>query len=98
MHTSEIQQIETTLLLEAMYQRYGYDFRNYAMASIERRLRLFLKTSGEQHLADLIPKALRNEDFFSDMVQALSVSTTEMFRDPHVYRAIREQVLPLLRT
>ena len=98
MHTSEIQEIEATLLLEAMYQRYGYDFRNYARASVERRLRLFLKTSGERHLADLIPRALRDEDFFSDMVQALAVPTTEMFRDPHVYLAIREQILPLLRT
>jgi len=97
-NASEIQNIEATLLLEAMYQRYGYDFRNYARASVERRLRLFLTAAGESKLSNLIPRALHDEAFFSDMIQALSVPTTEMFRDPHVYRTIREQVVPLLRT
>ncbi|MFS8069226.1 MAG: CheR family methyltransferase [Byssovorax sp.] len=98
MQESEIQTIEINLLLEAMYQRYGYDFRSYARASVERRLRKFLATSSYSSIAELIPKVLHDASFFSDLSQSLSVSTTEMFRDPFVYRAIRQKVLPVLRT
>lgn len=98
MNPSELQAVEVDLLLEAMFRRYGYDFRSYARASIERRLRHFLVMSGEKRISDLIPKALHDEDFFSDLAQTLSVPTTEMFRDPAVFRVLREEILPVLRT
>lgn len=98
MQAPDVEAIEVNLLLEALYQRYGYDFRSYARASVHRRLRQFLITSEHDRLADLIPHALHDVDFFSALTQALSVSTTEMFRDPVVYRALREQVLPVLKT
>lgn len=98
MNPSELQAIEFDLLLEAVYRRYGYDFRSYARASVERRLRLFLARSGEEHISDLIPRALHDEAFFSDLAQTLSVPTTEMFRDPAVFLALREHILPVLRT
>lgn len=97
-HSSEIHDIEVTLLLEGIFRRYGYDFRSYARASVERRLRHFSTSAGFDHIAELIPKTLREEDFFSDLAQALSVPTTEMFRDPDVYLKIRRRILPVLRT
>jgi chemotaxis protein methyltransferase CheR len=93
-----IENIEIDLLLEALYQRYGYDFRAYARASIERRIRQFMHDRKEACVADLIPKLLYDEAYFSDMVQCFSVTVTEMFRDPAVYLALRQEVVPLLRT
>jgi len=90
--------IEIDLLLEAIYRRYGYDFRSYARASIERRTRQFLTVSGCASIAEMIPKLLRDDQFFSRLVRHFSVAVTEMFRDPHVYRSVREKVVPLLRT
>ena len=90
--------MEIDLLVEGVYRRYGYDFRSYARASIERRLSHFLVTSGHASIAELIPKVLHDEALLSEIVQAFAVSTTEMFRDPPVYRAIRERILPVLRT
>lgn len=90
--------MEIGLLLEAVYQRYGYDFRSYARASIERRVRQFVSRSGCACVSEIIPKILHDEDFFSELVQYFSVPVTEMFRDPIVYRAIREEVVPMLRT
>jgi chemotaxis protein methyltransferase CheR len=95
---SELERIEIDLLLEALYQRYGYDFRSYARASIERRIRQFLSRSGCATVAEMIPRALHDRDFFSRLARRFSVSVTEMFRDPFVYRAIRDEVVPLLRT
>ncbi|MEW6367605.1 MAG: protein-glutamate O-methyltransferase CheR [Acidobacteriota bacterium] len=95
---SETEEIEIQLLLEAIYQRYGYDFRSYARASIDRRTRQFLSSSGCASLSEMIPKVLHDETFFSRLAQYFSISVTEMFRDPFVYQAVREKVVPLLRT
>ena len=94
----ETERLEIDLLLEAIFQRYGYDFRSYARASIERRTRQFLSGSGCASVAEMIPKVLHDEEFFSRLVRYFSISVTEMFRDPFVYRSIREKVVPLLRT
>ena len=98
MKKSEIEQVEIDLLLEAIYRRYGYDFRSYARASIERRTRQFLSGSGCVSISEMIPKVLRDKEFFSRLARCFSISVTELFRDPFVYRAVREKVVPLLRT
>jgi len=98
MKSTEMDQIEIELLLEAIFQRYGYDFRAYARASLERRTRQFLGTSGCASVSAMIPRVLHDEAFFSRLVQSFSTPATEMFRDPFCYRAIREKVVPLLRT
>ncbi len=90
--------IEIDLLLEAMYRRYGYDFRAYARASVDRRVRQFLAGSGCSTISEMIPKLLNDREFFTRLAQYFSISVTEMFRDPSVYHAIREKVVPLLRT
>jgi chemotaxis protein methyltransferase CheR len=98
MNNSEIENIEIGLLLEAIYQRYGYDFRSYARASIERRTRQFMSHAGFTCVSEMIPRVIHDEELFSELVQYFSISVTEMFRDPFVYCAIREEVVPLLRT
>lgn len=94
----EVEPIEIALLLEGIYQRYGYDFRSYARASIERRARQFLVSGGYESFSELTGRVLHDRDLFSRLVRYFSISVTEMFRDPGVYRAIRTEVVPLLRT
>jgi chemotaxis protein methyltransferase CheR len=94
----EIENIEIDLLLEAVYRRYGYDFRSYARASIERRIRQFLSKAESASISGMIPKVLNDREFFSSLVRHFSIGVTEMFRDPFVYRVIREEIVPLLRT
>lgn len=98
MDDSELECIEIDLLLEGIFRRYGYDFRSYARASLQRRLRQFLSTCPEESFSELLPRVLRDESLFAGLAQTLSVSTTEMFRDPAVYRAVRDKILPVLRT
>lgn len=90
--------LEIDLLLEAIFQKYGYDFRAYAKASIERRARQFMTSAGYASLAELARAAVADRELFSGLVRSFSVPVTEMFRDPQVYRSVREQVVPLLRT
>ena len=98
MKDDEIETIEIDLLLEAIFRRCGYDFRSYARASIDRRVRQFLSGSGCKTISEMVQRLMHDAEFLSRLVQYFSISVTEMFRDPFVYRAVREKVVPLLRT
>jgi chemotaxis protein methyltransferase CheR len=94
----DIEAIEIDLLLDAIYRRWGYDFRSYARASIERQVRLFLSSSGCKTISEMIGKVLQDESFFSSLLSKFSIPFTELFRDPFVYQVIRSEVIPMLRT
>jgi chemotaxis protein methyltransferase CheR len=92
------ERLELRLLLEAIYLRYGYDFRRYAEDSIARRVQTAAAKVGARHLGELQHRLLREPEIFSDILDMLTVRVTEMFRDPGFYRALRQLVLPVLRT
>jgi len=90
--------IEVDCLLAAITERYGYDFRNYARASLKRRIQNFLVVSGCKYVSELIPKVLHDKAYFSEFLSNMSVTVTEMFRDPFIFKSIREDILPKLKT
>ncbi|MBU1537921.1 protein-glutamate O-methyltransferase CheR, partial [Myxococcota bacterium] len=95
---TELEHIERSLLLEAIFLRSGYDFRSYAEASIRRRISQFLSMSGLDSIAQMIPPALHDDAFLARLIHYFSICVTEMFRDPFVYEAIRTAIIPHLRT
>lgn len=86
------------LLLEAIFQKYHYDFREYSMASIRRRLRQALERFDCATFSQLQDKLLHDEAIMPELLGFLTVQVSEMFRDPQYFKSIREQVLPHLRT
>ena len=93
-----VEDIEIQLLLEALFQRYHYDFRNYARASIKRRLRQARDQMGFASFSALQEGLLHDPARLPRLLDYLTVQVSEMFRDPSYYRAIREKVIPHLRT
>ncbi|WP_240653372.1 CheR family methyltransferase [Sphingomonas crocodyli] len=93
-----IEDIEVHLLLEALYRRYHYDFRHYAQASIRRRLRQARQQLGYASFSLLQDAVLRDETLLPRLLDYLTVQVSEMFRDPSYFRAIREMIVPHLRT
>jgi chemotaxis protein methyltransferase CheR len=91
-------ELELTLLVDAIYQMYHYDFRGYALASMRRRLRIAMQRFNCQSLSRLQDLVLHDPNVFPVLLDFLTVQVSEMFRDPAYFRAIREQVVPLLRT
>ena len=91
-------EIELPLLIEAVYLKYHYDFRQYARASLRRRLMSALSNLGYHTLSQLQDKVLRDPEMFARLLDFLTVPVSEMFRDPSFFRALREQVVPMLRT
>lgn len=94
----EVEDIEIQLLLEALFQRYHYDFRHYARASIKRRLLQARTHFGLPSLTALQERVLHDPEMLPQLLGFLTVQVSEMFRDPAYFRALREQVLPHLRT
>lgn len=92
------EELEITLLLDAILGRYGYDFRGYARASLTRRIRKGMEESGCTRISELIPRVIHDKSFFLSFVRHLSVHVTEMFRDPSFFKALREEVAPYLAT
>lgn len=90
--------VEVHLVLEAINARYGYDLRGYASASMSRRVRASLARSGLVHFGELQHRLLHDPGFFANVLQDLTVRTSEMFRDPACFLAFRHRVVPLLRT
>jgi chemotaxis protein methyltransferase CheR len=98
MEHGEIEKIEVELLLEAVFRRYGYDFRSYARASVTRQLRQFLEKTEYSCISELIPKMLRDAVLFQQLLLKLSVTVSSMFRDPLFYLTLRREIVPLLKT
>lgn len=90
--------IELRLLLEAVFQRYHYDFRGYSLASVKRRAKLARDHFQCKTYSQLQDRVLHDEAALTTLLGYLTVQVSEMFRDPSYFRSIREKVVPHLRT
>lgn len=93
-----LEDLELRLLLEGIYQRYGYDFREYARSSIRRRVWRRVSEEGLTTVSGLQERLLHDPACMERLLLDLSVSVTSMFRDPTFFLALRRTVVPLLRT
>jgi chemotaxis protein methyltransferase CheR len=93
-----LEDIEIQLLLEGLYQYYGYDFRNYALASLKRRIHSFMHSQGLNTISALQAQLLHDRTCMDRFLVNLTVNVTSMFRDPSFYLSFRTKIVPLLRT
>ncbi len=93
-----LESLEIEMLLEAVSRHCGYDFREYAPNTVARRLNALINSIGIPNISGLIPMVLHDGSFLPHLVSALSVTVTELFRDPPFYAELRRTVLPSLPT
>jgi chemotaxis protein methyltransferase CheR len=94
----ELEEIELSLLLEGIFRQYGFDFREYAPASLRRRVWRRVHAEGLETISALQDKLLHDPASMERLLLDLSINVTAMFRDPTFYVAVREKVVPSLRT
>src|SRR6185436_1755160 len=94
---NEAEALEVQLLLEGVFRRYGFDFRDYAYPSIRRRIWNQVHAEGVRGISDLQGKLLNEPACMERFLLAVTVNVTAMFRDPTFYRAFRAKVVPQLR-
>ena len=92
------EELELDLLLEALWRHYHYDFRGYSRGSLHRRLARAQQRHGCESLSQLQHLLLLDVSVFADLMGFLTIQVSEMFRDPAYFRALREMVVPHLRT
>ncbi len=95
---AELEQIELSLLLEGVFQRYGFDFREYAPASLRRRIWRRVYAENLTTVSALTERLLHDPACMERLLLDLSITVTAMFRDPSFYGTFREKVVPQLRT
>lgn len=95
---NELEDIEIKLLLEGIFRYYGFDFRNYAPASIKRRIWNTIRAERLTSVSGLQEKVLHDRACMERFILNISVNVTAMFRDPNFFLALRNKIVPLLRT
>ena len=98
MDAKKIAEIEVDVLLEAIRLRYDYDFKNYARASLKRRVHSLLSKENLEMPYQLIPRILYDNKIFDKFLSEMSVTVTELFRDPPFFKSIQEIIFPVLKT
>ncbi|TAH33817.1 MAG: protein-glutamate O-methyltransferase CheR [Alphaproteobacteria bacterium] len=94
----DTEKIEIELLLSGIHKRYGYDFSHYSQASLRRRLIRARDYAGRSRFSELLDDLLHNEKSFDEFLKHMSITVTEMFRDPGFYLSVREKIVPVLKT
>jgi chemotaxis protein methyltransferase CheR len=94
----EIEALEIRFFLKAVFEQYGYDFRDYAAASIRRRIWKRINAEGLKSVSGLQERILHDPACFGRLLKDMTVNVTGFFRDPGFYRAFREKAVPLLQT
>lgn len=92
------EEIEIDLLCEAIYRHYGFDFREYARASLRRRIHNLMALEKLDTVSAVQDAVLHDKRVMERFLLNLSINVTSMFRDPELYLAIRKKVIPLLKT
>jgi chemotaxis protein methyltransferase CheR len=90
----EIGIVETRNVIKAILDTYKYDFRDYALTSFKRRLEQVVMNNGFKDADGLINRLTSTSDYFEHFLHEITPETTEMFRDPSLWRSIRDEILP----
>lgn len=98
MTSPEISEGEARSLLETIFEKYNYDFRGYSMTSVTRRLRSALAELNFKSIDELKESLLKDSTVFSELLDYLTIPTSEMFRDPIYFKAFRDKIVPHLKT
>ena len=95
---NENEDIEVKLLLEAIFLKYGFDFRGYSRLSVKRQILKIVKDEGLKNISELQYRLIWSESYFQNILPRFSISVTEHFRDPSFYKYFRDEIVPILET
>ena len=97
-HRHDLEALEIDLLLESIYRHYGYDFREYARASLKRRILHCMEIEGVQTISGLQERVLHAPGSIERFLMTLSINVTALFRDPEFFLMFRKKIVPALGT
>jgi chemotaxis protein methyltransferase CheR len=89
----EIGIVDTRNIINLINEKYKFDFSDYALTSFKRRIERIIERNNFKYPDLLLNKLMDSKDFFEQFVEEVSVPSTEMFRDPSLWRILREEII-----
>lgn len=89
---------ELEVLVNEVFEYYGFDFGGYSRASLKRRVDRLYQMDGFRDFSELLSKVRTDPEYCSRIIEEITVNVTEMFRDPLFYKFLRTEILPVLAT
>jgi len=89
---------ELDLFIKVVYSEFGYDFSQYEQQILQHRLAYLQEKLQFKSPNEIISYLLLDRTLFPEILSHLTITATEMFRDPQVFKYIREHILPILAT
>ena len=86
------------VFINEVYENHGYDFIGYSHASFKRRLERVYQMGGFVNFHEFLYKVKTDADYLTYVIEEITVNVTEMFRDPYLYKVLRGEILPSLRS
>lgn len=93
-----LEEIEIQLLLEGIRLTYGYDFREYALRPLRRSIVAAMQAEGIPTISAYQDRILHDATCMQRFLGMVGVSVTTMFREIELIHALRDEVVPVLRT
>jgi len=94
--STEIELKDIKNLVAVVKSKYNFDFGDYSVSSFKRRLERILELNSIQNSEELLGQIISSKTFFDKFLKDITVNTTEMFRDPSLWRKLKTEVLPIL--
>lgn len=94
MNKYELGIVDTRNIIKTLQDVYNYDFKNYALTFFKRRVEKFIINQNLKDADGFIQKIKADKDFFEVFLKDINVETTEMFRDPSLWRVLKEEIFP----
>jgi len=86
--------VDTRNIIKLLDDVYNYDFKNHALTFFKRRVENFIKTHNLRDAEGFIQKIEKDRMFFEIFLKDICVEATEMFRDPSLWRLLKDDLLP----
>ena len=91
------EELEADLLLEAVFQRYGFDFRAYERTALGRKIRALMASRSLATISQLQDRVLHDADTLAALLRVLSVRQGHLFDDPQQAHFLRAALAASLR-
>jgi chemotaxis protein methyltransferase CheR len=96
--TIQLTEAQIELVIADIAAAYGYDFADYSPASFKRRIQRLISLDNFTSFAEFRYRIKHDEEYFHRILEEITVTVTEMLRDPGFYKTIRQQIVPILAT
>ena len=89
---TELGIVDIREIIKNILSKYGYDFSEFALTSFKHRLEKLIIKNNLSGVDGLLKKLKNNKEFFDIFLHEISVPSTEMFRDPSLWRWLRDEL------